>query len=240
MPRSKAAAPPKRQRRTPEEAKRLILEAAQRLLAARGPSAIALKEVAREAGVSHALVSHYFGTVDALVEAALQAHMEGTRHEMLGRIADVMHAGPREWIDMAFDQLAHPISGRTLAWAILGDHLESEDFFPRRDQGMRMVRDAIEARIRAQLGEDAAPSTEDIEFAILLVFCTGLGYSVARSVVWGSLSREPTPERDRWFREKLADLVTESVEAGRALAPPGEPEEGKKNETTRKTRPKGR
>jgi hypothetical protein len=154
-----------------------------------------------------------------------------------------MHAGPREWIDMAFEQLAHPISGRTLAWAILGDRLESEDFFPRRDQGMRMVRDAIEARVRTQLGEGVAPNREDIEFAIALVFCSALGYSVARTVVWGSLSREPTPERDRWFREKLADLITASVEAGPALsagandAPRTKPEKTSSTPTSSKRAP---
>lgn len=195
----------------------MILDAARRLLAEHGPDAVGLKAVAREAGVSHALVSHYFGTYDALVEAALQEHMAVTRLQMLQRIGDVATAGPAEWIDMCFEQLAHPLSGRLVTWAILSGRMDSEDFFPRRDQGMRFVADAIEARVRAELGPERAPSREDLEFSILLVFSAALGYSVSRNVLWDSLSRTPSAERDRWFREKLATLVTEALPTAAAL-----------------------
>jgi AcrR family transcriptional regulator len=207
-----------RRRRSPEEARALILEATQRLLAACGPDAIGLKDVAREAGVSHALVSHYFGTFDALIEAALREYMTRTRAEILARIGDLSQSGLAEWIDLLFDHVAHPRTGRLLAWAILSGRLDSEDFFPRRDQGMRFVADALEARVRAQLGAGAAPSREDIEFAMLLVFSSTLGYVVARNVLWASLAREPSPERDRWFRAKLAALLTDRMPAGSALA----------------------
>jgi TetR/AcrR family transcriptional regulator, repressor for neighboring sulfatase len=209
-----------RRRRSPEEARRVILEAAQRLLGAHGPDAIGLKEVAREAGVSHALVSHYFGTYDALVEAALQQHMATTRLEMLRRIADVAHAGPAEWVDACFEQLAHPLSGRLVAWAILSGRIESEEFFPRREQGLRFIADAIETRVRAQLGAEA-PSREQIETTILMVFSAALGYSVARGVLWESLSRKPSAERDRAFRERLVTMITDALPTTRALAKRG-------------------
>ena len=62
----------KRARRSPEEARALILEAAERVFATHLPDVVGLKDVAREAGVSHALVTHYFGTYSALVEATLE------------------------------------------------------------------------------------------------------------------------------------------------------------------------
>ena len=209
--------PAPRKRRTPEEARSEILVAAQRLLAERGPDAIGLKDVAKEAGVSHALVSHYFGTYDALVEAALREHVLSARAETLARIADAVRAGPRDWVDMTFEQLAHPLSGRLIAWTILSGRMEHEDFFPRREQGMKLVADAIEARVRAELGDDAPPR-EEIERTMLLVFSAALGYSVARSVMWSSLSRAPTAERDRGFREWLASFVAESLPGARALS----------------------
>lgn len=212
----------------------MILDAAKKLLAERGPDAIGLKEVARAAGVSHALVSHYFGTYDALVEAALREHMLETRAEMLQRIADVAHAGPAEWVRMCFEQLAHPLSGRLVAWAILSGRMDSEDFFPRRDQGMRFVVDAIQARIAAQLGPERLPEREQIEFGALLVFSAVLGYSVSRSVLWESLSKKPSAERDEWFRTKLGELVTEALPAARSLAAAEpEPAEPEKPVTTR-------
>ena len=46
-----------------------------------------MKDVARGAGVSHALVSHYFGTYDALVEAVLERRAEAIRR---GGFADLV------------------------------------------------------------------------------------------------------------------------------------------------------
>lgn len=206
-----ASAKSPRRRRHPDEARRLILDAAARLLAERGPDAVGLKAVAREAGVSHALVTHYFGTIDALIEAALQAHMTSTRAELLQRIADVAHAGPAEWLEMLFDQLAHPLSGRLVAWAILSGRMDSEDFFPRRDQGMRFVADAIEARLRAEHGEGGAPGRDTIELTMLVAFSAALGYSVSRAVLWDSLSKKPSAERDRAFRDRLAAMLTAAL-----------------------------
>ncbi len=73
-------APATRTRRSPEEARAVILRAAESLLADRGPDGVGLKDVAVRAGVSHALVTHYFGTIDALIDAALEAHAAEQRH----------------------------------------------------------------------------------------------------------------------------------------------------------------
>ena len=208
---------PKRQRRSPEVARGHILEVAKKLLADHGPDAIGLKAVAQSAGVSHSLISHYFGTYDALVEEALRAHLADTREETLQRVASLVDAGPHEWIDASFDQFAGPVAGRLLAWAILSGRLDKEDFFPRRDQGMKRVADAIQARLTGELGE-AAPTREDIEFSMLVNFSTGLGYSVARQVLWGSFNKEASAERDRWFRTRFAELLTSSLPSVDSLA----------------------
>ena len=59
----------KRIRRTPEEARRLILEAAEADMAASGPSGLRLQEVAKLAGVSHPTILHHFGSREGLVQA---------------------------------------------------------------------------------------------------------------------------------------------------------------------------
>ncbi len=59
-------------RRKPDDAKRLILEAASRLLAAGGPAAVQVRAVAAEVGVSDAAVNHHFGTRDQLLESLLR------------------------------------------------------------------------------------------------------------------------------------------------------------------------
>ncbi len=76
-----------RRRRDPTEARRELLDAAERVLAIHGPDAVGLRDVAREAGVSHGLVTHYFGTYDALVEAVFARRTERLAAEIAERLA---------------------------------------------------------------------------------------------------------------------------------------------------------
>lgn len=59
----------KRIRRTPEDARALILEAAEGTIARTGPSGLRLQDVARAAGVSHPTILHHFGSREGLVKA---------------------------------------------------------------------------------------------------------------------------------------------------------------------------
>jgi TetR/AcrR family transcriptional regulator, repressor for neighboring sulfatase len=209
-PVEKARTKPKRARatptprRTPSEARRVILDAAQRLLAEHGPDAVGLKEVAKEAGVSHALVSHYFGTYEALVEAALADHLTRLRVDGLARMARIPGASPAAWLDLAFEHLAHPLSGRLLVWAMLTGRLEREDFVVLRDRGLSQVVDAIEARL-AQGKRSVDRAT--LESSVLIGFCAAIGYSLGRGPLWGSLGRRASAERDRRFRSDLSQLL---------------------------------
>src|SRR5258708_39165376 len=82
MPRKLASeTQPPRKRRTAEEARVAILDAAERRLVASGPAAIRLQEVAADVGVSHPTVLHHFGSREALVEA------------VVARALDSLHAG---------------------------------------------------------------------------------------------------------------------------------------------------
>lgn len=55
-----------------DDARRMILEAASRLLAAGGPAAVQVRAIAAEIGVSDAAVNHYFGTREQLLESLLR------------------------------------------------------------------------------------------------------------------------------------------------------------------------
>ncbi len=49
-----------------------LVDAAARLLADVGPSALSVRDIARSAGVNHGQVHHYFGSKRALLEAAMR------------------------------------------------------------------------------------------------------------------------------------------------------------------------
>ena len=63
------AAKTKRVRRRPEDARRLILDAAETSMAGNGPASLRLQDVARLAGVSHPTILHHFGSREGLVRA---------------------------------------------------------------------------------------------------------------------------------------------------------------------------
>ena len=60
---------PKRIRRTPEEARALILDAAEACMAKAGPAGLRLQEVAKVAGVSHPTILHHFESREGLIRA---------------------------------------------------------------------------------------------------------------------------------------------------------------------------
>jgi len=195
-----------RVRRSPEEARRTILDASLRLFASTGPDAVGLKEVAKEAGVSHALVTHYFGTYDKLVEEAFGDHTRRVRAETIARIAELSSGGPRAWIEHASAQLNRPLYGRLVAWALLSGRMDQDDFFPRRDQGFRKVADVIEMRLAF---DKKSRSRDDIEFLMMLVLTSLMGYAVGGKALWAGLGKNASAERDAWFHERLASAVEE-------------------------------
>lgn len=61
-----------RRRRSSEEARTAILDAAERALRDVGPAGIRLQDVARQAGMSHPTVLHHFGSREGLLDAVVQ------------------------------------------------------------------------------------------------------------------------------------------------------------------------
>jgi AcrR family transcriptional regulator len=72
-----------RKRRTPDEARRLILDTAEARLREGGPSALHLKEIACDAGISHPTILHHFESREGLVQALLSRGMDRLESALL-------------------------------------------------------------------------------------------------------------------------------------------------------------
>lgn len=90
MPRAKSTSKNKRIRRSPADARQLILEAAEAGMAAGGPAGLRLQEVAKAAGVSHPTILHHFGSREGLIQALNLKTVEHLKSELL----KVMGSGP--------------------------------------------------------------------------------------------------------------------------------------------------
>jgi AcrR family transcriptional regulator len=76
----------KRVRRSPEDAKRLILDAAEASMGADGPAGLRLQDVAAAAGVSHPTILHHFGNRGGLIQALNARALEDLKKVVVGNM----------------------------------------------------------------------------------------------------------------------------------------------------------
>ncbi|HEY6034123.1 MAG TPA: helix-turn-helix domain-containing protein, partial [Kofleriaceae bacterium] len=98
-----------RRRRSPELARQELLDAAERLFRDLPPDQVGLKDIGREADVSHALVTHYFGTYAGIVEAVFERRTRALRERVLDRLAQGGIKDAEELIDMLFSAFDDPV-----------------------------------------------------------------------------------------------------------------------------------
>jgi AcrR family transcriptional regulator len=190
-------AAPARVRRNPEESRALILEAAIRVISARGPEAVGLKEVAGEAGVSHGLVAHYFGTFEALVDAAVLECGARLRKRLLERFRETPDLSPEVLMQVYLDAVLEPWYGRLVSWALFGDHARSRHQAALLVPELKLIADACH-----QLMQQRIPSQTRSESEALMValWSMAIGYVTSNGFFWRALGRTPGPKRDKDLR----------------------------------------
>lgn len=195
----------KRVRRSPGDARELILDAADKVFATKLPDVAGLKDVAKAAGVTHGLITHYFGTYDALVEATLErrfhklrAHLLPTMVRLVGEEADA-----RKMLDAhrraVTEAVSDPAMVRLGIWAAMSGRASAADFFPHRMQGLKLLADALESRSKAR--------REDIEVALVTSFALAVVWKAAAPAIAGAMGKTPSKGLDAWFEARTADML---------------------------------
>ncbi|GMU00402.1 TetR/AcrR family transcriptional regulator [Corallococcus caeni] len=213
---AKPAAP--RKRRTPEEAREAILQAAEPLLVEQGPDRVGLQAVAKAAGVSHALVTHYFGTYEALVREVLLRRNEllaASFREQLLAAETPPDAG--ELLERFFAVVQQGQHGRLMAWALLTGRTEHMPLASA--QGLRLLADALEfqsGRV-AQAQGTPPPSRDAVDMTLLVALCASQWFMLAREVLLPVLGRPVDAASDARFREVLGGMLQRSL----GVKPPG-------------------
>jgi AcrR family transcriptional regulator len=205
-----------RRRRSPEVAKLEILEAADRVFAESQPDQVGLKEVAREAGVSHALVTHYYGSYAALIEAVLERRVRALREKILVRLQEPGVLGrPAELIGVLFEALDEPVHVRLMRWLLASERPAAAHAFAFRDQGLHQVARSIGAALTPD-----APSLliVQIELALATAVSAAYGYALAKHALVGALGRRTTKDLDAQVQTTLATMLQLHLRAQLAAA----------------------
>lgn len=194
-----------RRRRSPEVARQEILDAAERVYVEFQPDQVGLKDIAKEAGVSHALITHYFGTYAGLIEAVLERRIQKLRERTLERISSTaVLEQPEELVAMLFDALADPVHLRLTRWMFASERVAGTDTFAFRDRGLQIIAQRV---AEALLETPSRAAVETIEMALLTAVSAAYGYAMTKYALSAALGRKVTIELDREVQRTVAAML---------------------------------
>jgi AcrR family transcriptional regulator len=196
--------PVRRVRRTPEEAKRLILETAQALVARTGPQGLRLQDIAAAAGISHPLILHHFGSRAGLVRALTRE----AAAELKDRLVAAM-TQPEYSIGGQLDQVFHAFRGglaQRLAWLVV----EDPDGGPANPAMiLKEIADTLHARRVAAAPPGSNIARDDTEWLVHLVAIAAFGEAMYGTQLRRSAGIDRGEESARQFRAWFAGLIRE-------------------------------
>lgn len=170
------AKPPRRTRRTAEEARELILDAAEAQLVKHGPDSLRLVQLAEEVGLSHPAILHHFGNREGLVRAVVERAMgrlEGQIVESL-RAGDLHEGADAALLARVFRVLADEGHARLMVWLSLSGAITRDPIGPGRK--LELIAGTIHELRR---GRGVAADLEDTTFTVLLASYALLGNAIA-------------------------------------------------------------
>jgi len=195
----------RRRRRAPELARQEILDAAERVFAEFQPDQVGLKDVARAADVSHALITHYFGTYGGLIEAVFERRIRALREAMLLRLREAgALARPAELLAELFRALEDPVHLRLTRWMLASERPSAAHAFALRETGLQVVARQVAGAI------DPSPSPAligKVELALLTAVSAAYGYAIGKHPLVAALGRQVSGELDTEVHRTLAAML---------------------------------
>jgi AcrR family transcriptional regulator len=203
----------KRVRRTADEARRLILDAAEKRLARQGPEGLRLQDIARDVGISHPAILHHFESREGLVRALIARTNKQLRDSLLGALGDGdASRDAADHIGHVFEALSDKGTARLLSWLLLtGRATEESDAHNIMGEIVEVLQDRREEYARET--ETAAPDKEDTLFIAMLTANAAFG----EAIVGRQLAEAAGLDQDgiKRFRKWFAKLINDHLETER-------------------------
>jgi len=199
----------RRRRRSVEDARREILDAAERLLIEGGPDAVRVQTVARSVGVTDAAVHYHFASRDGLLDALLR----DVARRMKGDLAEILRHWDDSDVDLGSLLALLDDTYRTRGYARLTAWMRLTGWRPKGSGMFRPLADALhEARGRRadRAGRERASLEDSLHLITLLNLVTWADPLVGTE--WRrSVGLPATAEAAAQFREWLVDLLQAHV-----------------------------
>lgn len=201
----------KRIRRSAEEARRLILDAAEERLASQGPEGIRLQDIARDVGISHPAILHHFESREGLVRALIARTSIQLREKILATLetkAEDEDLEANDIISNVFEALSDRGTARLLSWMLLTGR-KAED----KASSSLVTEVAGELHKKreqsAEKNHRAAPDAEDTLFLAMLTTSAAFGDAIiGRELAKDAgLDQEGVKRFRKWFAKLLYNHV---------------------------------
>ena len=204
-----------RVRRTAEEARERILDAAEARLRDGGPEAIRLQEIAADLGISHPTILHHFESRVGLTRALGLRISRRLVDELVPALTSnpTTEASGIEIIENVFATMGDTGTARLLAWRALSFDEPPEAASEPRSLIETVTKFLHERRVKnAREKGGAPPSLEDSTFLVRLALAAALGDALSHDV-WAAES-QPEDANDHEFRQWFARLLLRHFENG--------------------------
>lgn len=180
------------------------MDAAERVFARRRPDDAGLVAVADEAGVSHALITHYFGTYAGLVRSTLERRLRTLREKVLARLVEAtVQQRAEELLAILFDTLDDPVHLRLLRWLLANEGADSTAL-GLQEQGLKMVANGLAAALFAV---PTPAQVARLEVMLVTAVSAAYGYATGKQALAGAVGRKASRELDLEVRQVLARMV---------------------------------
>ena len=196
MAKAKLAPKAKRVRRSPEDAKRLILDAAEASMGADGPAGLRLQDVAKAAGVSHPTILHHFGSREGLISALNGRALDDLKNVVVG----AMGPGP-EGMRATFKAYRDGLAQRVV-WLIQAGMPPP----PGGGGAFEAIVDALQAERIKHARPGVTPDIEDTRMVAHLSAVTAFGDALMGQRMRAANSPKDKTAGDRfekWFGELI-------------------------------------
>ena len=213
----------KRTRRNADDAKRVILDAAEARLARSGPGGLRLQDIAADIGLSHPVILHHFGSREGLLNA-LNARTIGQLKSAMHAVLDQATSPRRELIGQILDNVFGAFDGglaQRVAW--LGPDADNPP-----GSMSRALSDIVDlihnARlIYAERVGGVSPDTDDSRMLAFMVTTVAIGNAIFGAQLLGASDAASHAAQIDQFKTWLARSIQLYLQASMIDAVPADP-----------------
>jgi AcrR family transcriptional regulator len=203
---------PRRVRRSAEDARTAILDAAERRLVDCGPNGIRLQDVAADVGVSHPTILHHFGNRERLVEAVIQRRVRAMNQEVILALISARASDEASTAIALFDRVYRIFAAghaRVVAFCALEGRVPTLT-----PESLGPVTQATHAARVARRQPDQPPASfEDTEHAVHLAALALFAEAIVGPMFRGEPEGQPGDAASKRFRDWLAKHLVATLES---------------------------